>query len=232
MDVDYSSDTEGSGDARGGWANIAEEKRRSLDSHGKLNKGYYSEPDMEHYANTTTSPGASQRRMDRGSTVENSRVSHFFEFVVLEQALENVCWYACTSLPRSHLLCFTTMCAHRGVGAWGGSLLAEQADELEEDAYPALDSLTAKVTSSKLERIRQVKARMTRLMTRVQQVQAELEHLLDNDDDMHEMYALPSPRVSSAASALALVHASSQRRVGLERRRSFVHVHGGGEAGT
>ena len=60
---------------------------------------------------------------------------------------------------------------------------------MEEDAYPALDSLTTKVTSAKLERIRQVKARMTRLLTRVQQVEAELEHLLDNDDDMHEMYA-------------------------------------------
>lgn len=103
--------------------------------------------------------GVSQRRPVR--EVSGIRALHYFEFIVLEVALENVC-----------------------------SLLASQTDELEEDAYPALDSLTTKVTSAKLERIRQVKARMTRLLTRVQQVEAELEHLLDNDDDMHEMYAL------------------------------------------
>ena len=84
---------------------------------------------------------------------------NYFEFRVLECVLETVC-----------------------------RLQNDETSELETIAYPALDALTVKVTRKNLEVVRKIKVRMTRLSGRVQQVRDELEHILDNDDDMAEMY--------------------------------------------
>ncbi|XP_059068602.1 magnesium transporter MRS2-3 [Cryptomeria japonica] len=60
---------------------------------------------------------------------------------------------------------------------------------LEEEAYPTMDELTSKVISTlKLERVRQIKSRLVGISGRVQKVRDELEHLLDNEEDMAEMY--------------------------------------------
>ncbi|KAL6007639.1 Magnesium transporter MRS2-F [Asimina triloba] len=59
---------------------------------------------------------------------------------------------------------------------------------LEQEAYPALDELTSKVNTLTLERVRQIKSRLVVLSGRVQKVRDELEHLLDDDMDMAEMY--------------------------------------------
>ncbi|XP_062023889.1 magnesium transporter MRS2-I-like [Rosa rugosa] len=92
--------------------------------------------------------------------VETSEDDDFpFEFRALEVALEAIC----TSLDA---------CTR----------------ELERDAYPALDELTSKISSRNLDRVRKLKSAMTRLTNRVQKVRDELEQLLDDDDDMADLY--------------------------------------------
>ncbi|KAG4944947.1 hypothetical protein JHK87_040954 [Glycine soja] len=59
---------------------------------------------------------------------------------------------------------------------------------LEVEAYPALDELTSQLSTLNLERVRQIKSRLVELSGRVQKVADELEHLLDDDNDMAEMY--------------------------------------------
>ncbi|KAJ4951660.1 hypothetical protein NE237_028492 [Protea cynaroides] len=59
---------------------------------------------------------------------------------------------------------------------------------LEQEAYRALDELTSKISTLTLERVRQIKSRLVAISSRVQKVRDELEHLLDDDNDMAEMY--------------------------------------------
>ncbi|KAM7517981.1 hypothetical protein LguiB_016943 [Lonicera macranthoides] len=66
--------------------------------------------------------------------------------------------------------------------------LESQTEKLEEEAYPALDELTSKISTLNLERVRQIKSRLVEISGRVQKVRDELEHLLDDDNDMAEMY--------------------------------------------
>ncbi|KAL6209963.1 hypothetical protein ACLB2K_020901 [Fragaria x ananassa] len=80
-----------------------------------------------------------------------------FEFVALEVCLEAAC-----------------------------SCLENEARTLELEAHPALDKLTSKISTLNLERVRQIKSRLVAITGRVQKVRDELEHLLDDDDDMAE----------------------------------------------
>ncbi|CAB4321039.1 unnamed protein product [Prunus armeniaca] len=82
-----------------------------------------------------------------------------FEFVALEACLEAAC-----------------------------SCLENEARTLEQEAHPALDKLTSKISTLNLERVRQIKSRLVAITGRVQKVRDELEHLLDDDEDMAEMY--------------------------------------------
>ncbi|XP_020979322.1 magnesium transporter MRS2-3 [Arachis ipaensis] len=82
-----------------------------------------------------------------------------FEFVALEACLEAAC-----------------------------SVLENEAKTLEQEAHPALDKLTSKISTLNLERVHQIKSRLVAITGRVQKVRDELEHLLDDKDDMAEMY--------------------------------------------
>ncbi|GKC15346.1 magnesium transporter MRS2-3, partial [Tanacetum coccineum] len=82
-----------------------------------------------------------------------------FEFVALEGCIEAAC-----------------------------SSLDKEARTLETEAHPALDKLTTKISTLNLERVRQIKSRLVAISGRVQKVRDELEHLLDDDGDMAEMY--------------------------------------------
>lgn len=95
-----------------------------------------------------------------------------FEFRALEVALEAIC-----------------------------SFLDARTTELETAAYPALDELTSKISSRNLDRVRKLKSAMTRLTARVQKVRDELEQLLDDDDDMADLYL--SRKLAGAASPLS-----------------------------
>ncbi|KAG5069208.1 hypothetical protein JHK85_001585 [Glycine max] len=83
-----------------------------------------------------------------------------FEFVSLEACLEAAC-----------------------------SVLENEAKTLEQEAHPALDKLTSKISTLNLERVCQTKSRLDAIIGRVQKVKDELEHLLDDDEDMAEMNA-------------------------------------------
>ncbi|CAL9064690.1 unnamed protein product [Musa banksii] len=95
-----------------------------------------------------------------------------FEFRALEVALEAICSY-----------------------------LDARTSELETAAYPALDELTSKISSRNLDRVRKLKSAMTRLTARVQKVRDELEQLLDDDDDMADLYL--SRKLAGASSPVS-----------------------------
>ncbi|XP_022942922.1 magnesium transporter MRS2-4-like [Cucurbita moschata] len=82
-----------------------------------------------------------------------------FEFQVLENALEVVCMYLDSSV-----------------------------EDLERDAYPVLDELARNVSTKNLERVRSLKSNLTRILARVQKVRDEIEHLLDDNEDMAQLY--------------------------------------------
>ncbi|KAK9129716.1 hypothetical protein Sjap_010203 [Stephania japonica] len=93
-----------------------------------------------------------------------------FEFVALEACLEA----ACSSLDTE-----VREIVELDLGL---------AKTLEQEAHPALDKLTSKISTLNLERVRQIKSRLVAITGRVQKVRDELEHLLDDDEDMAEMY--------------------------------------------
>ncbi|KAH6797933.1 magnesium transporter 7 [Perilla frutescens var. hirtella] len=128
----------------------------------------------------------------RTSEVETNEETDFpFEFRALEVALEGVC-----------------------------SLLDAQTRELEIVAYPALDDLTAKTNSGNLDRVRKMKSSMTRLTSRVQKVRDELEHLLDDDDDMADLYLSRKMAMSASASTDFGDESSSPRTESRKSTRS------------
>ncbi|KAF5781736.1 putative magnesium transporter MRS2 [Helianthus annuus] len=102
---------------------------------------------------------ASGRWIPVPETSEGLQAELPFEFQVLEVALEVVCTYLDSSVA-----------------------------DLERDAYPVLDELAKNVSTKNLERVRSLKSNLTRLLARVQKVRDELEHLLDDDEDMTQLY--------------------------------------------
>ncbi|KAL6007642.1 hypothetical protein ACLOJK_033142 [Asimina triloba] len=66
--------------------------------------------------------------------------------------------------------------------------LESEASQLEKEAYPALEELTSKISTLKLEHVRKIKSRLAEISSSVQKVRDQLEHLLDDEMDMAEMY--------------------------------------------
>ncbi|XP_065871383.1 magnesium transporter MRS2-3 [Euphorbia lathyris] len=95
-----------------------------------------------------------------------------FEFVALEACLEAAC-----------------------------GCLENEAKTLEQEAHPALDKLTSKISTLNLERVRQIKSRLVAITGRVQKVRDELEHLLDDDEDMAEMYLTEKQQLENSSTA-------------------------------
>ncbi|KAF8050620.1 hypothetical protein N665_1922s0006 [Sinapis alba] len=79
--------------------------------------------------------------------------------------------------------------------------LESEAVRLELEAHPALDKLTLKISTLNLERVRQIKSRLVAITGRVQKVRDALEHLLDDDEDMAEMYLTDKLAHNSSASS-------------------------------
>ncbi|XP_017218415.2 magnesium transporter MRS2-1 isoform X1 [Daucus carota subsp. sativus] len=82
-----------------------------------------------------------------------------FEFKALEVALEAACTF-----------------------------LDSKALELEISVNPLLDALTSKISTSNLERLRQIKRGLETLTKRVQKVRDEIEEVMDDADYMAKMY--------------------------------------------
>ncbi|KAI9119070.1 hypothetical protein K1719_009745 [Acacia pycnantha] len=105
--------------------------------------------------------------------VEGDEENEFpFEFRALEVALEAIC-----------------------------SFLDARARELETATYPALDDLTSKISSRNLDKVRRLKSAMTRLTNKVQKIRDELENLLDDDDDMADLYLSRKMAVSCSSTS-------------------------------
>ncbi|KAF0928574.1 hypothetical protein E2562_006020 [Oryza meyeriana var. granulata] len=122
-----------------------------------------------------------------------------FEFQVLELALETVC------------LSFDV-----------------NVSGLERRATPVLEELTKNVSTRNLDRVRTLKSDLTRLLAHVQKVRDEIEHLLDDNEDMAHLYLtrkqLQSQQVealmSSAASNSIVPGGTSLSRLNSSFRRS------------
>ncbi|KAH6798702.1 magnesium transporter 3 [Perilla frutescens var. frutescens] len=63
-----------------------------------------------------------------------------------------------------------------------------QVKESELDIYPVLDELASSISTLNLERVRRFKGHLLALTQRVQKVCDEIEHLMNDDGDMAEMY--------------------------------------------
>ncbi|XP_030462818.1 magnesium transporter MRS2-F-like [Syzygium oleosum] len=114
--------------------------------------------DLQH--RVSTSNCASQQEVDGMTSPAGGHHKTLpFEFRALESCLESAC-----------------------------RCLESETKTLEEEAYPALDELTSKISTLNLDRVRQIKSRLVAISGRVQKVRDELEHLLDDDNDMAEMY--------------------------------------------
>ncbi|TYH29637.1 hypothetical protein ES288_A01G028000v1 [Gossypium darwinii] len=125
-----------------------------------------------------------------------------FEFRALEVTLESIC-----------------------------SFLAARTLELETAAYPALDELTSLISSRNLDRVRKLKSAMTRLTARVQKVRDALEQLLDDDDDMADLYlsrklATSSPVSGSGAANWYAVSPTIGSKISKASRGSIATIHG------
>ncbi|XP_044489909.1 magnesium transporter MRS2-5 isoform X2 [Mangifera indica] len=66
--------------------------------------------------------------------------------------------------------------------------LDAQVKELEMEIYPVLDELATSISTLNLERVRRLKGHLLALTQKVQKVHDEIEHLMDDDSDMAEMY--------------------------------------------
>ncbi|CAL5357695.1 unnamed protein product [Camellia sinensis] len=91
--------------------------------------------------------------------VEGLKCDLPFEFQVLKIALKVVCTYLDSSVA-----------------------------DLERNAYSVLDELVRNVSTKNFERVRSLKSNLTSLLARVQKVRDEIEHLLDDNEDMAHLY--------------------------------------------
>ncbi|KAK6931342.1 Mg2+ transporter protein, CorA-like/Zinc transport protein ZntB [Dillenia turbinata] len=66
--------------------------------------------------------------------------------------------------------------------------LDAQVQDLEMEIYPVVDELASNISTLNLERVRRFKGHLLALTQRVQKVRDEIEHLMDDDGDMAEMY--------------------------------------------
>ncbi|CAL5207982.1 unnamed protein product [Lathyrus oleraceus] len=87
------------------------------------------------------------------------------------------------------------------------SFLDARVADLEMDTYPTLDELTTMISGQNLDKIRKLKSKITRLTARVQKVREEIEHLMDDDEDMADLYL--SRKLVSALSPISDSGASS-----------------------
>jgi len=71
--------------------------------------------------------------------------------------------------------------------------LEVQVTQLETSVRYALEHLVQKVSRTNLERVHVVKSHMNKLTTRADKLKEEIDKLLDDDDDMRDLYLKPQP---------------------------------------
>lgn len=91
--------------------------------------------------------------------------------------------------------------------------LDAQVKELEMEVYPVLDELASSVSTLNLEQVRRLKGHLLALTQRVQKVSDEIEHLMDDDGDMAEMYLTEKKQRNET-----LINNDEQGRIGNSSR--------------
>ncbi|KAJ0965837.1 hypothetical protein J5N97_026975 [Dioscorea zingiberensis] len=81
--------------------------------------------------------------------------------------------------------------------------------DLERDAYPLLNELVTNVSRKNLEHVRNLKSKVTRLLARVQKVRDEIDHLLDDDENMAQLYLTRKQHLNQQYETLASAGASN-----------------------
>ncbi|KAK7247299.1 hypothetical protein RIF29_42180 [Crotalaria pallida] len=140
---------------------------------------------------------ASRQWLPAPESTEGLQAELPFEFQVLEIALEVVCTY-----------------------------LDSNVADLERGAYPVLDELAKNVSTKNLEHVRSLKSNLTHLLARVQKVRDEIEHLLDDNEDMAQLYLtrkwLQNQQVEAHSGPGTSNNHSIVRRLGSTRSGSLV----------
>ncbi|XP_024525191.1 magnesium transporter MRS2-1 [Selaginella moellendorffii] len=85
-------------------------------------------------------------------------------------------------------------------------VLDAQTAELEDEAYPLLEKLASRISTLNLERVRRLKSRLVGLKRRVERVRDEIEQLMDDDEDMAELYLT---KKKEAGNVFAVMSASA-----------------------
>ncbi|KAL6840122.1 hypothetical protein ACP4OV_029932 [Aristida adscensionis] len=162
-------------------------------------------PDVSSTSPTTDRGNDAEQSEGTGPTLELCRARSVkilpFEFKVLEVCLE----YTCKCLESETLA-------------------------LEKEAYPALDELTSKVSTLNLEHVRQIKSRLVELSGRVQKIRDELEHLLDDDMDMSEMYLTRKLAAQLFTESLGRVDSNKDASSDHDEEREDVDTESDGES--
>ncbi|KAK9804816.1 hypothetical protein WJX72_007175 [[Myrmecia] bisecta] len=79
-------------------------------------------------------------------------------------------------------------------------ILDMETTDLEAKAGPSLERLTQKVSNRELEMVRNIKSALNKLIDRVNKVKQVLEDILDDDNDMHDMYLARREQISEERS--------------------------------
>ncbi|PPS16479.1 hypothetical protein GOBAR_AA04073 [Gossypium barbadense] len=119
-----------------------------------------------------------------------------FEFRALEVALEAICSFLDARTRELEIDAYPaldelTSKVIVGFAAtyWGRVLaLKQNGNPIWSQVLSKSKHSSAKISSRNLDRVRKLKSAMTRLTNRVQKVRDELEQLLDDDDDMADLY--------------------------------------------
>ncbi|KAF8389937.1 hypothetical protein HHK36_024456 [Tetracentron sinense] len=94
--------------------------------------------------------------------------------------------------------------------------LDAQVTELEMEIYPVLDELASSINTLNLEHVRRLKGQLLALTRRVQKVCSEIEHLMNDDGDMAEMYLTEKKeRMEAYSSSDRYFQCNSSSRVGM-----------------
>ncbi|XLR19492.1 hypothetical protein S83_047404, partial [Arachis hypogaea] len=98
--------------------------------------------------------------------------------------------------------------------------------DLERGAYPVLDDLARNVSTKNLEHVRSLKSNFMHFLARVQKVRDEIEHLLDDNEDMAQLYLtrkwLQNQKLDAHVGATTLNNLFNTRRLGSTRSGSLV----------
>ncbi|KAF8389938.1 hypothetical protein HHK36_024457 [Tetracentron sinense] len=88
--------------------------------------------------------------------------------------------------------------------------------ELEMEIYPVLDELASSFSTLNLEHVRRLKGQLLALTRRVQKVCGEIEHRMNDDRDMAEMYLMEKKkRMEAYSSSDRCFLCNSSSRVGV-----------------